>query len=164
MAETLGINDMLPQRFQPMMGHTWKLFIEGIEAYTVKTASRPEVTMESVELAWGNAPPRKISTGKITFNDLSVSLWEPINPSGAQKVMAWIRTHSDNVSGRAGYADHYKRDIELKLTDPVGNVVQHWVYKGAHLESVSFSELDHEEASLNNIDLTIKYDNCILLY
>jgi hypothetical protein len=106
-----------------------------------------------------------VSNGKVTFDStLDISLWEPINPSGAQMVMAWVRTHSDNVSGRAAYAAMYKKDILLNLCDPMGNIVQRWLYKNCHLTSVTFSELDHEGGDLTSIDLSISYDNCILLH
>ena len=66
----------------------------------------------------------QVSVSQIaTFGTMAVTLHDPIAPSGAQQVMEWVRTHFESVSGRAGYADFYKRDIQLKLLDPVGTGV-----------------------------------------
>jgi hypothetical protein len=165
MSNTLSLEDMNHELFQPMMGHVWKLELDGIPAYTIKTANRPGFTIGEATLDWGNKPTRKISTGKITFSgNLDVALWEPINPSGAQVVMAWIRAHSDNISGRAGYAAMYKKDVLLSVADPMGNIVQRWLYKNCHIASATFSALDHENPNLTDIQLSLSYDNCILLH
>ena len=94
-----------------------------------------------------------------------ISLYDPIAPSGAQQVMEWIRTHYESVSGRAGYADFYKRDIQIKLLDPIGTVVELWDMKGAMIQSVNFQTLTYENDSAPvTIDLTLRYDNCVLQY
>jgi hypothetical protein len=78
--------------------------------------------------------------------------------------MEWIRTHYESVSGRAGYADFYKRDIQVKLLDPVGTVVELWDIKGAIITSATFGNLDYGNEELMMIDLTIKFDNCVLQF
>lgn len=89
---------------------------------------------------------------------------DPVAPSGAQQVMEWIRLHFESVSGRAGYADFYKRDVQLKLLDPTGTVVELWDIKGAFLSNVNFGELTYEDQNPIDIQLTISYDNAILQF
>ena len=95
---------------------------------------------------------------------MSVTLHDPIAPSGAQQVMEWIRTHHETVSGRAGYADFYKRDCQLKMLDPVGTVVELWDIKGAQLSSADFGSLSYDSENLSEISLTLEFDNCVLQY
>ncbi len=95
---------------------------------------------------------------------MDVTLYDPIAPSGAQQVMEWIRTHYESVSGRAGYADFYKRDIQLKLLDPIGTVVEFWDIKGAFLTSIDFGGLDYGTDDATEIALSMRYDNCVLQY
>jgi hypothetical protein len=78
--------------------------------------------------------------------------------------MEWVRTHFESVSGRAGYADFYKRDCQLKLLDPVGTVVELWDLKGCFLTSASFGDLDYGGEDPTEISLTIRFDNCVLQY
>ena len=95
---------------------------------------------------------------------MQITLYDPIAPSGAQQVMEWVRTHHETVSGRAGYADFYKRDIQLKMLDPIGTVVELWDIKGAQITSANFADLDYGAEEAVEIQLTIQADNCILQY
>jgi hypothetical protein len=96
---------------------------------------------------------------------MSVTLHDPIAPSGAQQVMEWIRTHYESVSGRAGYADFYKRDCQLKLLDPVGTVVELWDVKGCFLKSAKYGDLSYDDdGAIMEVSLSIRFDNCVLQY
>ena len=112
MAETLSVTEMIPNKFEPKRKNRWVFAIEGIDAFLMKTAARPSYSTNETTLSWINST--RYLAGKTTFGDLSVTLYDPIAPSGAQQVMEWIRTHYESVSGRAGYADFYKKDITFK--------------------------------------------------
>ena len=162
MAETLSVTDMLPNKFEPKRQYRWVLAIEGIDSFLVTTANRPSVTISDKKIYYINSYRRV--AGKLEFGDLSIKLHDPIAPSGAQQMMEWIRTHYESVSGRAGYADFYKRDIQLKMLDPIGTVVELWDIKGAFLTSVNFNSLDYGTDDIMMIDTTIKFDNCVLQF
>ena len=162
MAETLSVTDLLPNKFEPKRNYRWVLAIEGIDAFLVSSTNRPTINMSDKKIDFINSY-RRIS-GKLEFQDLSVKLHDPIAPSGAQQVMEWVRTHFESVSGRAGYADFYKRDCQLKLLDPVGTVVELWDIKGAFLTAASFGDLDYGASDPTEISLTIRFDNCVLQY
>jgi hypothetical protein len=153
---------MLPNKFEPKRNYRWVLAIEGIDAFLVASTGRPQVSIGEKKMDFINSY-RRIA-GKLEFSDLSVKLHDPIAPSGAQQVMEWIRTHYESVSGRAGYADFYKRDIQLKMLDPIGTVVELWDIKGAFLSGVNFNSLDYGGDDVMMIDLTIKFDNCVLQF
>jgi hypothetical protein len=162
MAETLAVTDMLPNKFEPKRQFRWVLAIEGIDAFIVKTASRPNISIEEVEIPYINH--KRYIAGKASFETMSVTLHDPIAPSGAQQVMEWVRTHFESVSGRAGYADFYKRDIQLKMLDPIGTVVELWDIKGAFLTAADFGSLDYGASDPSEISITIRFDNCVLQY
>jgi hypothetical protein len=162
MAETLSVTEMIPNKFEPKRKNRWVFAIEGIDAFILKTASRPSFTIGEQEINFINA--KRYVAGKMTFDTMSVTLHDPIAPSGAQQVMEWIRTHYESVSGRAGYADFYKRDCQLKLLDPVGTVVELWDIKGAFLTNANFGDLSYDAEDPADISLTIRFDNCVLQY
>jgi len=162
MAETLSVTDMLPNKFEPKRKFRWVFAIEGIDAFLIKTTARPTFTTSEQAIPYLNST--RYLAGKTTFETLSVTLHDPIAPSGAQQVMEWVRTHYESVSGRAGYADFYKRDCQLKMTDPVGTVVELWDIKGAMLTSAGFGELDYGTEDPAEVTLTIRFDNCVLQY
>jgi len=162
MAETLSVTDMLPNKFEPKRNYRWVLAIEGIDSFLVTSTNRPTVNINPVKIDYINSYRRV--AGKLEYQDISFTIHDPIAPSGAQQVMEWIRTHYESVSGRAGYADFYKRDIQLKLLDPIGTVVELWDIKGAFISSANFQGLDYSGDEIMKIDVTVQYDNCVLQF
>ena len=162
MAETLSVTDMLPNRFEPKRKFRWVLSIEGVDAFLVKSTARPQIDITPTEIHWINTV--RYIAGKAKFGTISVTLYDPIAPSGAQQVMEWVRTHYESVSGRAGYADFYKRDLQLKLLDPIGTVVELWDIKGAQITSAAFGDLDYSSEDATEVALTLQFDNCCLQY
>ena len=162
MAETLSVTEMIPNKFEPKRKNRWIFAIEGIDAFILKTAARPSFTINEQEINFINA--KRYVAGKMTFDTMSITLHDPIAPSGAQQVMEWIRTHYESVSGRAGYADFYKRDCQLKMLDPVGTVVELWDIKGAFLTNANFGDLSYDGDEPTDISITLRFDNCVLQY
>lgn len=163
MAETLSVTDMLPNKFEPKRKHRWIFALEGIDSFIVKSTARPSFQLESKEIPWMNTQ-RYIVGGKLKFSDIKLDLHDPIAPSGAQQVMEWIRTHHESISGRAGYADFYKRDCQLKMVDPIGTVVELWDMKGAFIKSADFGGVDYNGDEPLGISLTLRMDSCVLQF
>jgi len=163
MAETLSVTDMLPNKFEPKRKFRWIFQLEGVDAFLMKKAARPSVELGTTEVPWINNR-RYLSNGRTKFSTITVDLHDPIAPSAAQQVMEWIRTHHETVSGRAGYADFYKRDCQLKMLDPIGTVVELWDMKGCILQSANFGDVDYGSDDITSISLTIQYDNAVLQF
>ena len=162
MEETLQVQDMLPNKFEPKKKNRWIFALEGIDSFLIKTAARPSISIESQPISYMNS--KRFVAGLATFETLSLTLHDPIAPSGSQQVMEWVRTHFESVSGRAGYADFYKRDCQLKLVDPVGTVIELWDIKGAFLTSAGFGDVSYEDGGMMEVALTLQFDNCVLQY
>ena len=162
MPEILEFDKMFYKNFEPKLGNRFIMEINGIESYIIKTASRPTFTSEVVELDHINVK-RKIK-GKSTWDDITITLYDPIVPSGAQQVMEWVRTSHESLTGRDGYAAFYKKDITFYLLGPVGDKVEQWTLKGAFISSANFGELDWASNDYLSIELTLSYDYAILEY
>jgi hypothetical protein len=162
MPEILEFDKMFYKNFEPKLSNRFIMEVDGIESYIIKTASRPTFTSEVVELDHINLK-RKIK-GKSTWDDITISLYDPIVPSGAQQVMEWIRSSHESLTGRDGYAAFYKKDISFYLLGPVGDKVEQWTLKGAFISSANFGELDWSGNDPLSIELTISYDYAILEY
>jgi hypothetical protein len=162
MADTLSVADMLPNKFEPKRKNRWIFSLEGIDSFLIKTASRPSVSIEEQTISYMNS--KRYVAGNATFETISLTLHDPIAPSGAQQVMEWVRTHFESVSGRAGYADFYKRDCQLKLVDPVGTIIELWDIKGCFLTSAGFGDVSYEDSAMMEVSLTLRFDNCVLQY
>ena len=95
---------------------------------------------------------------------MTLELYDPVTPSGAQAVMEWARLAHESVTGRDGYSDFYKKDIRLNILGPVGDVVGEWIVKGAYVKEANFGEYDWANEAYIAISLTIAMDYCILNY
>jgi len=160
MAELLEPQDIMFTPFEPKLKNRFIMQIDGINAYLIKTANRPQVTFDEVELNHMNV--KRYVKGKAAWQTLQVTLYDPIVPSAAQQVMEWVRLGHESVTGRDGYSDFYKKDITFNVLGPVGDVVEEWVLKGCWIQDVTFGDFDFATSDPAEITLTLRYDYAIL--
>jgi len=143
-------------RFIMYMGNT------GIPSYLVKAAARPSMTNGAIVLDHINID-RKVK-GKSRWNDVSITLYDPVTSEGAQLVMAWIRHHHESLTGRDGYSTQYKQDLEFYALSAMGEKIENWTLKGAFISEATFSAMDWGTEEAATIELTLKYDFAVLQY
>lgn len=161
MAEILEFSDMFYTNFEPKMQNRFIMEVDGIPSYLIKSADRPNLSFETVELHHINVK-RKLK-GKPNWEDITITLHDPIVPSGAQSVMEWVRLSHESITGRDGYADFYKKDINFYLLGPVGDKVEEWTIKGAFISNVDTGNFDWSNTSDSaEISLTLTYDYAVL--
>ena len=131
-----------------------------IQGYMVKGVSAPGYADEEVVLHHINTY-RKIR-GKRVWNDMSMTLYDPITPAGSQAVMDWARRSYESVTGRAGYSDYYKKDLTLDILGPVGDIIGQWLILGAFAKEASFGEYNFENSAAVEISVTVAMDYCVL--
>ena len=157
---TLDPNEIMFTAFEPKVQNRFIMYIDGIPSYLVKSAASPSFTDNIIKLDHINTY-RKLR-GKREWQDMTLSLYDPITPSGAQAVMEWARLGYESVTGRAGYADFYKKDITLNAVGPVGDIVGEWIIKGAFVASSNFGQYDWSVDEAVNVELTLAMDYCVL--
>ena len=160
MADVLSFDKIFYTNFEPKLANRFIMEIDGIPSYMIKTANRPKLESEVVELDHINTK-RKIK-GKSNWTDITITLYDPIVPSGAQSVMEWIRTGHESITGRDGYADFYKKNIDFYMLGPVGDKVEQWKIVGAFISSAEFGDVDWSSNDPVMISLTLTYDYAIL--
>jgi len=160
MAEILEFDKMFYTNFEPKMKNRYILEWDGVPGYMVKAAARPSIQFETITLDHINIK-RKLQ-GKGEWQDITITLYDPIVPSAAQSVMEWIRLGHESITGRRGYADFYKKDITFYLLGPVGDKIEQWTLKGAFIQQANFGELDFSSNEVATIELTLSYDYAIL--
>ena len=160
MAEILEFDQMFYTNFEPKMKNRYIMEIDGIQSYLIKAANRPSINFETITLDHINIK-RKLQ-GKGEWQDLEITLFDPIVPSGAQQVMEWVRLGHESITGRRGYADFYKKDIDFYMLGPVGDKIEQWKLKGAFIASANFGDLSFDSNDPAEISLTLAYDYAIL--
>jgi hypothetical protein len=102
--------------------------------------------------------------GKGEWQDITITLYDPIVPSAAQSVMEWIRLGHESITGRRGYADFYKKDLDFYMLGPVGDKIEQWKIKGAFIQQANFGDVSFDSNEPATIELTLSYDYAILEY
>lgn len=156
----LDTNEIFFKAFEPKVQNRFIMYFEDIPSFMVKGVSSPSFTDSEVVLHHINTY-RKIR-GKREWNTVNFTMYDPITPSGAQKVMDWARLQYESVTGRAGYSDLYKKDVVLNALGPVGDVVGEWILKGAYMSEASFGDFDWSNAEAVEISVQLTMDYAIL--
>jgi hypothetical protein len=157
-------NDLFLNAFdwEPKYTNRFIMYIADIPTYIIKAAARPSLTNGEIVLDHINVD-RKVK-GKTRWNDVSITLYDPIVPSGAQAVMEWVRLHHESLTGRDGYSTQYKKDITFHSLSPTGEKIEEWCLKGAFILDSNFGQMDWGTEESVQIELTLKYDYAVLEY
>lgn len=156
----LSASEIMFTPFEPKVQNRFILNMNGIDAFLVKNISAPSFTDEEIKLDHINTY-RKIR-GKREWENIDMTLYDPITPSGAQSVMDWARLSYESVTGRAGYSDFYKKDLTLQVLGPVGDIVSEWVIKGAFITDMDQGGFDWATDETVELSLTVAMDYCVL--
>jgi hypothetical protein len=158
----LDPNEIMFRAFEPKVQNRFIMLIDGIPSFMIKNVTAPSFEDASIKLDHINTY-RKVR-GKREWQDMDMTLYDPITPSGAQAVMDWARLSYESVTGRAGYSDFYKKDLTLNILGPVGDIVSEWVIKGAFITNMSQGEFDWSNPEVAELSITIAMDCCVLNY
>jgi len=159
----LSTNEAMFTAYEPKVPNRFVFYVDGIPSYLINKASSPsfdagEITLEHINVY------RKVK-GKVRWNNISLSLYDPVAPSGAQAVMEWFRLSHESATGRDGYSDFYKKDCSMVVLGPVDDIVSEWIIKGAFIKTANFGDYDWSTGdSAINIQLELAMDYCILNY
>ena len=157
----LDPNEMFFTAFEPKQANRFIMYVDGVPSYMIKEVGEIKIEQKAVTLNHINVQ-RKVK-GKSTWGDVSMKLYDPITPSGAQAVMEWVRLHHESVTGRDGYSDFYKKDVTINVLGPVGDIVSEWILKGAFINSATFDGYKWEdEGTAQSIALNLSMDYCVL--
>ena len=162
MANLIENDKMFYTPYEPKVQNRFILQVDGIPSFIMKKVSRPQIDCGEVVLDHINLI-RKVK-GKCKWGDITMTLYDPIIPSGAQAVMEWVRTQHESVTGRDGYADFYKKDFDIFVLGPVGDKIENWKVKGAYIKTAQFGDLDWSTETQVEIQLTLGVDYCVLEY
>ena len=160
--ELLEPSQMISQLVEPKRKFRWILQYGGIDAYTLKTAQRPNMAFEDTVIDYMNN--KLYFAGKGTWEPITITLYDPIAPSAAQKVRDWLQLVWENVQGRMGYKDFYAKNLNLKLLGPDGAVAEDWEILKCWPLEVNYGELDYASSDPVEISITLRFDQAVLLH
>ena len=126
--------------FVPKTANRFVMTVANIPSFLVKKVTRPGISFGEIKLDHINTY-RKLQ-GKADWQDVSMTLYDPIIPSGATYVMDWVRLGYQSATGLAGYPSEYKKEVTVEGLDPAGNICERFILKGAFISSATFGDMD----------------------
>lgn len=162
MANLIENEQMFYTPYEPKVQNRFILQIDGIPSFLCKKVSRPQIECGEVVLSHINII-RKLK-GICKWNDITLTMYDAIVPSGAQTVMEWVRTSHESITGRDGYADFYKKNFDIFVLGPVGDKIENWKVHGAYVKTANFGDMDWGTETAVEIQLTLGLDYCVLEY
>tara|TARA_R110000744_G_scaffold67399_1_gene137435 strand:+ start:38 stop:541 length:504 start_codon:yes stop_codon:yes gene_type:complete len=142
--------------FVPKTANRFVMTVGDIPSFLIKKVTRPSITFGEIVLDHVNTK-RKLQ-GKADWSDVSMTLYDPIIPSGATYVMDWVRLGYQSATGLAGYPSEYKKQVTVEGLDPAGNICERFILNGAFPLSTEMGEYDWSNDQPLEITLTLKYD------
>ena len=127
-------------------------------ANVVKT-TRPKITENETEIHAYNSVAW--IRGKHTFDPIEITLRDDINNSVISAVGAQIQkqmNHYEQTSAVAG--NNYKFSMQIHSLDGTKNEeLEAWVLEGCWLKDVSYGEGDYSSGDVQEVTLSIRFDN-----
>lgn len=141
----------------------WQNFGEnnGLREMTanVMTVTRPQITYEDIKLDSYNSVAWIM--GKHSFEPIEIKLRDDITNSVISSVGAQIQkqmNHYEQTSAVAGI--NYKFSMEIQSLDGTDNdALESWVLDGCFIQNATYSEGDYASGEVNEVTLSIRYDN-----
>ena len=157
----LDPNEIFYTAFEPKQANRFILYMDGMPSYLIKQVSAVTLQQGVVTLNHINVE-RKVK-GKSMWQNVTMTLFDPITPSGAQATMEWVRLHHESVTGRDGYSDFYKKDLTINVLGPVGDIVSEWILKGAFIVNSNFGEYNWDTVDQAvNLSIEVSIDYAVL--
>ena len=157
----LDPNEIFFTAFEPKVKNRFIMYVDGIPSYMIREMG--DIKVENGEIILNHINVQRKIKGKSKWGDISMKLFDPITPSGAQATMEWVRLHHESVTGRDGYSDFYKKDLTINVLGPVGDVVSEWIIKGAFIKDAAFSGYSwDDDGTASEININIGMDYCVL--
>jgi len=164
MPDILSNNETMFTLFEPKVQNRFIMIVEGVPSFLIRKVDLPKPTGEPKPIDYINT--QWYYRGKTIWAPITLELYDPIVPSGAQTVMEWLRLCHESVTGRAGYSDFYRKDVTINQLGPVGDKVSEWVLKGAFPSGdINFGTMDWSNTGdFVPISLQLSYNYALLSY
>ena len=143
--------------FEPKATNRFIFYIDGIASYLIKATDLPSIDNGEIVIDYINTDFKV--KGKSRWQDITITLYDPVDPTGAKMVHEWIEKTHKSTNGVDGFAfTDYKKNVDIVYVDPTGAEFQGWVLYGAFIGASNWGSLDWSTDDALTIELTLKYD------
>ena len=167
---------------EPKRKFRWLMSVQGIEFFTIKKVTRPQITITEAEHKFINHT--FYFPGRVTYNEIDFTIVDTANPDAAETLRQIISAGGYRLPSSADIATQSITKqgavtalgtVQINLIGGGGNpssgagtgtvpgndegvVLESWTLHNAWVKDVSFSELDYDGDDLAEITVKLRYD------
>ena len=157
---------------EPKRQYKFILNISGIPAYVIKAVDRPTVTVGEAThdflIHKFNYP------GKITWNEIAITMVDPIDPDMSRKLLAFVKNagyvYPGDFSPSPSDPNYYRKSLgKANMIDQIGQVtidtlnsegatLETWALNNVWVKQVTYQQASYGSEELVELGLQLKYD------
>ncbi len=154
---------------EPKRKFRWMLYFAGVPQFIIKTVKKPSFQIATSPHNFLNYEFHY--PGKLTWQDVQITLIDPVTPDSAASIYEIIRRSGYVVPSayaeatpvtisKAEMVAALGTEIRISQLDEAGGTtpIETWVLSNPLITSAEFDNLDYTSDEMMNITLTIKYD------
>jgi hypothetical protein len=131
-----------------------------VPAYFVKTASRPDLTIEETEINFLHQ--KTWIPGKASWETITVTYYDIASGDNIQ-LWNWIASIYDFTNPTCLHMNAKRKDYAgvamLNMLDGCGNIVEQWFMRDVWPTSIKFGDLDYASSDVCEIEVTLRYSS-----
>jgi len=157
---------------EPKRNFRFKVEITGLEENSVlwwaKTVTTPSFDVSETEHNF--LDNKYYFPGRVTWNEVSLSLVDPISVDAVQLTNSLIeganyQVPSNIPASEGDFSTMSKKaatgelgQVIITILDASGKNIEQWTLNNAFLKSAKYGDLDYSNDDLRSVELTIRYD------
>ena len=155
---------------EPKRAYRWVMSLNGVDSWIIKTTDKPSFTLGESKHSYLNYDFK--FPGRVTWNDVTVTLVDPIMPDASVTMMEILKDAgycAPNEISQQGQepltiskktAVDALGHVKIKQLDADGSLgfIEVWELKNAWIKDVKFGKLDYKSEDTVEISMTISYD------
>jgi hypothetical protein len=159
---------------EPKRSYRFTLTVAGLDtsipSFLISKVNKPSFSLSESEHKYLNHT--FYYPGRLTWNDVSFTIVDVIDAvsNGSQAVMKMIQASGYAIPVNAGVQETISKSksvgalgtITIHQLDSEGTIVEDWVLNNAWIKDVKFGDLDYGSEDMQNVEVTVKYDNAFI--
>lgn len=139
-------------------------FTKQVPPYFVKTASRPDLSLEETEINFLNE--KTWIPGKPSWESITVTYYDVATDDNIP-LWSWIASVYDFTDPTCRHMNSRRKDYAgvgyLAMLDGCGNVLEEWNFNDMWPTSVKFGDVDYGSSDVMDIEMTLRYSSVAYL-
>ncbi len=122
----------------------------------VETANIPDTQITASELAHGNTKVKV--AGQVAVAQQTLVVKDFILLDIENVVYNWHNQVYSYQTGKIGWAEHYKKNGQLYLFSPDGEIMRSWTVQGLWPSSITWGDFGYDGGEKRTISMTLEVD------